>query len=162
MNYFEDIEIGEIRQSGPYTVTKEEAVEFASRYDPQELHLSEEAAARSHFGRLSLSGMNTAAIVMRLFVDCPGNVTEASLAGIGIDELRWLKPVYPGDTLTLRIEAVRKRRSRSRPDTGTAWHKVTAFNQHGGAVISLTLIGLVALRDPQTATGSRERPEASG
>lgn len=153
MNYFEDIEIGEVRVSGPYTVTKEEAVEFASRYDPQPFHLSEEAAADSLFGRLSLSGLNTAAIVMRLFVDCPGNNAEASIAGVGIDELRWLKPVYPGDTLELHVEAIRKRRSRSRPDAGTAWHKVTAYNQHGDAVISLTLIGLVALRDPEAASG---------
>ena len=99
MQYFEDIVVGAKASFGSYEVTREEVIDFARRYDPQPFHLSDEAAAETHFGRLSASGWHTCAMAMSMIVENLRNNKQAGLGSPGVDELRWLKPVYPGDTL---------------------------------------------------------------
>ena len=118
MQYFEDIPVGQKHAFGSYAVTCEEVLEFAHKYDPQPFHLDDEAAAKTHFGRLSASGWHTCAMVMAMLV---GNLTGRKQAGLGspgVDELRWLKPVFPGDTLRVETEVFEKRRSASRREMG--------------------------------------------
>ena len=103
MQYFEDVIIGEVRRLGSHTLTREETTDFAAKYDPQDFHLSDEAAAKSFFGRVSASGWNTAAVMMKLLVNGTAGDPDASVGGIGADALRWLRPVYPGDTLSLQV-----------------------------------------------------------
>jgi acyl dehydratase len=105
--YFEDLRVGDTESFGSYTVTREEIVEFASQYDPQPFHVDPDAAAESPFGGLVASGWHTSAMTMRLLVD--GYLDDAATRGaLGVDELRWLEPVQPGDTLTARTEIVDK------------------------------------------------------
>ena len=93
MQYFEDIAVGAKSSFGNYPVTREEVVAFAQKYDPQPFHLSDEAAAGTHFGRLSASGWHTCAMVMSMVVENLKNHRQAGLGSPGVDELRWLKPV---------------------------------------------------------------------
>ncbi|MCP9223176.1 MaoC family dehydratase [Erythrobacter sp. LQ02-29] len=148
MTYFEDIEIGARAAFGSYEVTREEVIDFASRYDPQPFHLDEEAAAQTYFGRLSASGWHTCAMTMRMMVDNMGENATASLGSPGIDELRWLRPVYPGDTLRCESEVLEKRRSRSRPEMGLFKSRLKTFNQHDEAVLEMVSNGLIKMRDP--------------
>lgn len=145
--YFEDLEIGAKASFGRYEVTREEVIDFSSKYDPQPFHLSDEAAAQTHFGRLSASGWHTCAMVMRMLVD---NMTERRQAGLGspgLDELRWLKPVFPGDVLRVETELVSKKQSQSRPEMGSFQSLVSVFNQDGVKVCSMKSIGLIRVRD---------------
>src|SRR3954451_3410882 len=109
MIYFEDIEIGRETHFGSYEVTREEVLDFARKYDPQPFHLSDEAAATTFFGRLSASGWHTCAMTMSMVVANLEANNQAGLGSPGIDELRWLKPVYPGDTLRCETEVIEKR-----------------------------------------------------
>ena len=109
--YFEDLEAGTKASFGRYEVTREEVIEFASKYDPQPFHLSDEAAAQTHFGRLSASGWHTCAMVMRMLVENIKDRRNAGLGSPGLDELRWLKPVFPGDVLRVESELLDKRRA---------------------------------------------------
>lgn len=144
MQYFEDIAIGAKASFGDYQVTREEVMEFASRYDPQPFHLSDDAAARTHFGRLSASGWHTCAMVMAMIVENGKKNPSAGLGSPGIDELRWLKPVYPGDTLRCETEVIEKRQSQSRPEMGIFKSRMTVFNQDDVAVMSMVSNGLIA------------------
>ena len=146
MLYFEDVEIGAKSAFGRYEVTRDEVTEFARQYDPQPFHLSDEAAASTYFGRLSASGWHTTAMTMRMLVDNMSAVQQAGLGSPGIDELRWLKPVYPGDVLRVETEIVEKRPSRSRADMGSFKSRVTVLNQYGAAVMTMLSIGLVRRR----------------
>lgn len=146
MQYWEDIEIGARSSFGRYEVTREEVIEFASRYDPQPFHLSDEAAAQTYFGRLSASGWHTGAMLMRMIVENMRSSRQASLGSPGIDELRWLKPVHPGDTLRVETEVFEKTPSRSRPEMGSVRSRTTVFNQHDEPVMSLVSIGLIGRR----------------
>ncbi len=146
MQYFEDIEVGSTARFGRYEVTREEVTAFAERYDPQAFHLSDEAAAQTHFGRLSASGWHSCAMMMAMLVENLKRNQQAGLGSPGQDELRWLKPVYPGDTLTLETEVIDKRASRSRPEMGSYRSRITMRNQHGEAVLSTIAIGLIATR----------------
>ena len=146
MQYFEDIAVGTKARFGSYQVTREEVMDFASRYDPQPFHLSDEAAARTHFGRLSASGWHTCAMVMSMIVDNLKNNQQAGLGSPGVDELRWLKPVYPGDTLRCETEVIEKRQSASRPEMGIFKSRMTVFNQDDVAVMSMVSNGLIATR----------------
>jgi acyl dehydratase len=146
MQYFEDIAIGQTQRFGGYHVTREEVVAFAEKYDPQPFHLSDEAAAATHFGRLSASGWHTCAMVMRMIVDNLAQNRQAGLGSPGVDELRWLKPVYPGDTLRCESEVIEKRPSQSRPEMGIFKSRMTVFNQDDVAVMSMVSNGLVATR----------------
>jgi len=146
MQYFEDIAVGRVRRFGLYAVTRDEVVAFAEKFDPQPFHLSDDAAAKTHFGRLSASGWHTCAMTMAMIVEDLKANQQAGLGSPGIDELRWLKPVYPGDTLTCESEVTEKRVSASRPEMGIFKSKMTVFNQDGVAVMTFISNGLVATR----------------
>jgi acyl dehydratase len=146
MKYFEDIEVGSTARFGRYDVTREEVIAFAQKYDPQPFHLSDEAAAKTHFGRLSASGWHTCAMMMAMLVENLKNAKQAGLGSPGQDELRWLKPVYPGDTLRLEVEVLDKRASTSRPEMGSYRSRVTVLNQDDVAVMTTIAIGLIATR----------------
>lgn len=146
MLYFEDLEVGTKASFGSCAVNREEVIEFASRYDPQPFHLDDAFAAKTHFGRLSASGWHTAAMVMRMLVDNMKNNPTAGLGSPGVDELRWVKPVYPGDTLRVETEMLSKRQSQSRPEMGFFKSTVTVFNQHDEVVMTLVSNGIIATR----------------
>lgn len=151
MQYYEDVVVGEVARFGSYVVTHDEAVEFATKYDPQPFHLSDEAAAKTHFKRLAVSGWHTGAMMMRMLVDHMAQNRRASLGSPGIDKLRWIKPVHPGDTLSCETESISKRRSASRPEMGLVDGVVRVFNQHGDLVMTMENVGLIAVRDPDAA-----------
>ena len=146
MQYFEDIVVGATNRFGSYAVTREEVTDFARRYDPQPFHLSDEAAAQTHFGRLSASGWHTCAMTMAMLVENLSTNRQAGLGSPGVDELRWLKPVYPGDTLSVETEVLEKRASASRPEMGIYKSRITVFNQDGVAVMAMVSNGLIATR----------------
>ncbi len=146
MQYFEDIEVGSTARFGAYPVTREEVIAFAEKYDPQPFHLSDEAAAATHFGRLSASGWHTCAMVMSMTVANLKKNRQAGLGSPGIDELKWVKPVYPGDTLRCETEVLEKRRSASRPEMGIFKSRMTVFNQDDVVVMTFTSNGLVSTR----------------
>jgi len=146
MQYFEDIAIGTKASFGSYKVTREEVMDFAARYDPQPFHLSDDAAARTHFGRLSASGWHTCAMVMSMIVENGKKNPSAGLGSPGIDELRWIKPVYPGDTLRCETEVIEKRQSQSRPEMGIFKSRMTVYNQDDVAVMSMVSNGLIGTR----------------
>ncbi len=149
MRYYEDLVVGETQAYGNTLVTREEVIEFARQFDPQPFHLSDEAAEKTHFGRLSASGWHTGAMVMAMSVaNMQYGEGQAGLGSPGIDELRWVKPVYPGDTLSCETELVSKRRSKSRPEMGILKSRLTARNQHGETVMTYIANGLIATRDP--------------
>ncbi len=150
MQYFEDIEVGRTASFGSYAVTREEVMDFAAKYDPQPFHLSDEAAAQTHFGRLSASGWHTCAMVMSMVVANLKENQQAGLGSPGIDELRWVKPVYPGDTLRCETEILEKRVSASRPEMGIFKSRMRVFNQHDVMVMTFVSNGLVATRPAGT------------
>jgi acyl dehydratase len=146
MQYFEDIEVGTKASFGRYEVTREEVIEFASKYDPQAFHLDDSAAAATHFGRLSASGWHTCAMVMAMLVENMKCRKQAGLGSPGLDELRWLKPVYPGDVLRCESELIEKTPSRSRPEMGSFRSQIRVLNQDDVMVMKFISIGLVATR----------------
>lgn len=148
MIYFEDLVVGAETDFGSYEVTREEVLEFARKYDPQPFHLSDEEAAKTHFGRLSASGWHTAAMTMAVIARHVVNERQAGLGSPGIDELRWKKPVYPGDTLHVVGRIVDKTPSRSRPEMGSFRTETTVTNQHGEVVMTFTSIVLIR-RQPE-------------
>ncbi len=149
MLHYEDIVVGTKSSYGKYEVTREEVIEFATKYDPQPFHLSDEAAAQTYFGCLSASGWHTGSMAMRMMVDNMKVNQQAGLGSPGIDELRWLKPVYPGDTLRVEHEILSKRRSKSRPEMGSFVGRTTVFNQENVAVMSMVSTGLIRVRNPE-------------
>src|ERR687889_1940530 len=148
MLYLDDIEIGMKRSFGGYQVTREEVLEFAGKYDPQPFHLSDEAAAKTHFGRLAASGWHTAAMTMAVIARHVVEHEQAGLGSPGIDDLRWKKPVYPGDTLHVRGTIVEKTPSRSRPEMGSFRTETTVTNQDDAPVLTFTSIVLIGRRSP--------------
>ena len=148
MIYLEDLEIGAETDFGTYEVTREEVLEFARKYDPQPFHLSDKAAAKTHFGRLSASGWHTAAMTMAVIARHVVNEGQAGLGSPGIDELRWKKPVYPGDTLRVRGRILEVTPSRSKPDMGSFRTETTVTNQNGEVVMTYTSIVLMRRRPP--------------
>jgi len=151
MLYFEDLVVGAETDFGSYAVTREEVLEFARKYDPQPFHLSDEAAAQTHFGRLSASGWHTAAMTMAVIARKVVAEEQAGLGSPGIDELRWLKPVYPGDTLHVRGRIIDKTPSRSKPDLGSFRTETTVTNQDDVPVMRFTSIVLIRRRPPEGA-----------
>ena len=144
MIYFEDLHVGAETDFGSYQVTREEVLEFARKYDPQPFHLSDEAAAKTHFGRLAASGWHTAAMTMAVIARHVVAEEQAGLGSPGIDELRWKKPVYPGDTLHVRGCILETTPSRSRPEMGSFRTQTTVTNQNGEVV--MTFISIVLMR----------------
>ena len=149
MIYFEDLELGAETYYGSYEVTRDEVLEFARKYDPQPFHLSDEEAAKTHFGRLAASGWHTAAMTMAVIARYVVGHEQAGLGSPGIDDLRWRKPVYPGDTLHVRGTIVEKTPSRSRPNMGSFRTDTVVTNQDDQLVMSFTSIVLIRRR-PET------------
>jgi acyl dehydratase len=148
--YLDDYTEGGRYRFGEESVDAEEIMEFARRYDPQSIHTDPVAAADGPFGGLIASGWQTAALMMRLYAD--NYLTSvASLASPGIDELRWVRPLRPGDRLTLVCETTGVRPSRSKPDRGILTTDVVLLNQDGEQVLTATALNMVARRT--TATG---------
>lgn len=158
MLYFEDFRVGEVREFGSYTFTEEDMVAFARRYDPQPFHVDPEAARRSIYGGLIASGWQTAAVTFRLAVD--GLIGEvASMGSPGVEDLRWLRPVRPGDTLRVRVEVLDARPSQSRPQLGIVRLRYEALNQRGEPVLTMVGAGFIARRTSAAAPGPGD-PEA--
>ncbi len=144
--FFEDFRPGEVLEFGDYLVTEEEIVDFAKRYDPQPFHVDRKAAEESIYGGLIASGWMTGSIVMRLLVD--HFISPASSMGSpGVDEIRWTRPVRPGDRLKLRVTVVETRRSQSKPDRGIVQVQEEAINQDGETVMSIRGMGLYKCRE---------------
>ena len=146
MLYLEDIQVGAKQSFGRYEVTRDEVIEFASKYDPQPFHLSDEAASRTHFGRIAASGWHTCAMTMRMMVDNMGELGGSGMGSPGWDELRWLRPVYPGDVLRVETEVLETRPSRSKPEIGSVRSAISVFNQDDEPVMTVTSIGLMRRR----------------
>lgn len=145
--YWEDFSIGDSVDLGSREVTREEVLEFANRYDPQSFHIDDEAAQDSIYGGLIASGWHTAAMVMRLM--CDGYLLRAaSLGSPGIDKLRWLQPVRPGDTLRARMTVLDSRPSASKPDRGIVKSRWEVLNQDDELVMSMEGLGLFLRRQP--------------
>ena len=144
--YFEDIVIGAETDFGHYDVTREEVIDFARKYDPQPFHLSDEEAAKTHFGRLAASGWHTCAMTMAVIARKVVDDEQAGLGSPGVDELRWLKPVYPGDTLHVRGKIIEKTPSRSKPEIGSFRTETIVTNQDEVPVMRFTSIVLIRRR----------------
>ena len=145
MKYWEDFHAGEVLELGSREVSREEIIDFARRYDPQPFHVDEEAARRSEFGGLIASGWHTCGLLMRMMVDrvLTGG---ASLGSPGVEEIRWLKPVRPGDVLRARATVTETRASASKPDRGIIRLKWEAFNQHDELVLTMATVALYGRR----------------
>ena len=141
--YFEDFAAGQEIRTGGVTLTEAEIIDFALRFDPQPFHLDAEASKRTIFGGLIASGFHTMALTFRLYVQTNALAT-ASLGSPGIDEVRWLRPVRPGDTISAVIQVLDTRPSTSKPDRGIVNVKYTTINQRGEAV--MTMVGKQLMR----------------
>jgi acyl dehydratase len=146
--YFEDYPVGAVYVGGPISVSEADILAFARRYDPQPMHVDKAAAEAGQFGGLIASGWHTGSLMMQLLV--AHFVPPANLASPGLDELRWLRPVRPGDSLSLRATVESARPSRSKPDQGVIVSFVEVLNQDGEVVMTLKPISLM-----------RRRPSAS-
>ena len=143
--FFEDFEVGRVWEIAGPTLTKESIVEFASRYDPQVFHVDEEAAKQSVFGGLIASGWHTVSLCMRMI--CDAYVLDAaSMGSPGVNEVRWLKPVRPGDTIRLRMSVLEAKPSTSKPDRGTVLHRWEVFNQNDELVMRMEGYGMFKRR----------------
>ena len=159
MRFFEDIAVGDTAEFGRHTFTADEIKRFAAQFDPQPFHLDETAAARSHFGALCASGWHTVAAWMRCAMAFRRAEDEALRAAgepvaelgpsPGFRELKWLKPVYAGDTITYTTEVVETRVSKSRPGWGLVFNRNTGTNQHGEVVMSFIGSAFVERRPQQ-------------
>ena len=149
MKFYEDMVVGAKNSFGRYEVTREEVMDFASKYDPQPFHLDDDAAAQTHFGRLSASGWHTCSMTMAMMVENMKGEKSAGLGSPGVDNLRWIKPVYPGDTLRCETEIIEKRRSASRPEMGIFKSRIRTFNQNDDVVLEMVSNGLIRTRDPE-------------
>jgi acyl dehydratase len=148
--FWEDFPVGQVREFGHYEVGREAVLTFARQFDPQPFHLDDAAAEASLFGRLSASGWHTCAMAMRMM--CDGYLLEsASLGSPGIEKLNWLKPVYPGDVLHLRIEVLEARPMTSRPSVGLVRSRTSVLNQDDDAVLSMEGVGMFRRRSAATS-----------
>jgi acyl dehydratase len=143
--YFEDYEAGRVYEFGTISVSEEEIIDFARRFDPQYFHVDPQKAAASRFGGIIASGWHTVGLAMRLYVDHYLSHV-ASLASPGCDEVRWPNPVKPGDALRIRITILEARPSRSKPDRGIVRAKVEALNQRDELVLSIIVVSFLGRR----------------
>jgi acyl dehydratase len=148
--FWEDLTPGSVRELGTTSVGIDQVKEFAAQYDPQPFHLDEEKAKQSMFGGLVASGWQTCGLAMRLTVD---NLLRHSTSqgSPGLDNLKWLKPVFPGDQLSLRHTILEARALRSRPETGLVRSRWDMFNQKGEQVLQMEGYGFFGRRHPATA-----------
>lgn len=144
-HYWEDFGAGTVRESGEMAVSREAVLEFARQFDPQPFHLDDEAAAGSLFGRLSASGWHTCAMAMRMMCD-DYLLDSASLGSPGIDQLKWLKPVCPGDTLSMRMTVLEARVMNSRPGVGLVRSRWEVLNQRHEPVLTMEGWGMFGRR----------------
>jgi acyl dehydratase len=158
--YFEDYLPGAVHEFGPITIGEDEIIEFARRFDPQPFHIDPEAAKQSVFGGLIASGWHTVSLTMRLLVDHYIS-RVASLGSPGVDEVRWRKPVRPGDTLSVRVTVLESRLSRSKPNQGTIRSHVEVLNQHREVVMTWKGIGLVRCRNRTDIRAARQAASES-
>lgn len=145
--YFEDYVEGTVREFGPAAISEEEIIAFGKQFDPQPFHTDPEAAKDSIFGGLIASGWHTAAVTMRILVEKYLS-DVASLGSPGVEELRWLKPVYPGDQLSARVTVIETRRSRSKPDRGIVRSYIEVFNQDREVVMDMKATNFMRCREP--------------
>jgi acyl dehydratase len=145
--YFEDYVPGDLHELGTIGVAEAEVTAFAKRFDPQPFHTDPEAARESSFRGLIASGWHTAGLMMRLFVEQYLS-RVASLGSPGVDELRWHKPVRPGDALSVRVTIMEAKRSRSKPDRGIVRSFIEVLNQHGDVVMTMKALNLLLCRQP--------------
>lgn len=144
--YWEDFPVGNVREFGAMPVTREAVLAFARQFDPQPFHLDDAAAAASLFGRLAASGWHTCSMAMRMM--CDDYLLESSgLGSPGIDSLRFLKPVHPGDTLSMRVTTLESRPMASRPKVGLLLSKWEVLNQHREVVLSMQGWSMFGRRD---------------
>lgn len=143
--YFEDFKPGEVQPLGEYTLSKDEILAFARQYDPQPFHVDEVAAEHSIYGGLIASGWNTCAIAMRMMCDAY-LLQAASMGSPGVDEIRWLKPVRPGDTLRGERATLSVKPSQSKPDRGVVHSEWRIYNQQGELVMTMRGMGLFGRR----------------
>ena len=148
--YFEDFNTNWTAEYGPRRVTREEIIGFAAKFDPQPMHLDEEAARHTMLGGLAASGWHTCCIMMRMIAD--GLLVDtASMGAPGVDEAKWLKPVRPGDSLTVRGSVTGARASQSKPDRGFVSLYWEVFYVRGGRVMGLRCPKMIARRSPGAA-----------
>jgi len=146
--YFEDIAEGDVRDLGSFSLSREEIVAFAERYDPQRIHTDPEFAEAGPYGGLIASGWHTASACMRLIVE--GILADAdSMGALGMDELRWLAPVRPGDTIDVTNEILETAPSESRDDRGYVTNRTVGTNQDGKEVITMTGVNIFGRRDAE-------------
>ena len=145
--YWEDLQPGSVRELGSVTPTAQEIREFAMQFDPQPFHLDEEAGRRSVFGALCASGWHTCSMAMRLTVDNFLN-ESSSMGSPGLENIRWLKPVYPGDTLKLTHRVIESRPLNSKPDIGLVRAIWEMHNQRGEQVLHMEGYGMFRRRTP--------------
>ncbi|MBS1144137.1 MAG: MaoC family dehydratase [Proteobacteria bacterium] len=143
--FLDDLTPGQTFVTPGLTLTEAEIIDFAWRYDPQPFHLDAEAAAKSPYGGLIASGFQSLALCFRLFIQS-GVLAESSMGSPGIDELRWLAPVRPGDTLHGEIEVLEVRPSKTKPDRGIARLQYRAANQRGEVVLGFIVNHLLRRR----------------
>ena len=143
--YFEDYLVGSVHEFGSIAVEEDEVIAFAKRFDPQIFHTDPESAKRTIFGGLIASGWHTAGLMMRLFADHFLSKT-ASLGSPGGDELRWNKPVRPGDELSVRVTVLKKRRSRTKPDRGVVHSFIEVMDQNRDVVMSMKAVNIFLCR----------------
>ena len=143
--YFEDYRPGFVGEYGSITVSEDDVIEFAKRFDPQEFHIDPIRAARGFYGGLIASGWHTCSLMMRLYADHYVSKV-ASLGSPGVDELRWPRPVRPGDTLSIRVTILEARRSTSKPDRGFVRNQIEVLNQDKEVVMSLKAMNLFLCR----------------
>jgi acyl dehydratase len=152
IRWFEDYPAGAVFDLGSTTVSAEDIIGFAKQYDPQSMHVDPDWSARGPFGEVIASGWHTIAVMMRLFVD--RFLPENGLASPGIDEIRWLRPVRPGDELHVKVTILDARPSRSKPDRGLLHSLVEVSNQNGEVVLTMKPMNLMLLRPgPAAASG---------
>jgi acyl dehydratase len=150
--HFEDYVPGSVCVYGEIPVTEADVVEFARRYDPQPMHVDRDAAARGPFGGLIASGWHTISLVMRVLVERYLS-HAASIVSPGIDELRWVAPVRPGDVLSVRVTVLEASASRSKPDRGLVRSFVEAVNQRGEVVLSMKAMNFIRRRESGAEPG---------
>jgi acyl dehydratase len=148
--FWEDFPVGQVREFGAYPVTRDAVLAFAREFDPQPFHLDDAAAEASLFGRLAASGWHTCAMAMRMMCDAY-LLDAASLGSPGLETLRWTRPVYPGDTLHVRLEVLESRPLASRPGVGMIRSRWDVMNQADEIVLTMEGFGMFRRRDGAVA-----------
>lgn len=148
--WYEDFVVGDALEMGSRVVGRDEVIAFAREYDPQPFHVDEQAAKDSLFGGLIASGWHTCAMVMRMMCDSY-LLDSASLGSPGLDNVRWLRPVRPGDEIRALRIVTAKRTSKSKPDIGIVNSRCEVYNQQGELVMSMESAGMFRVRNPEAA-----------